>query len=307
MTRLSANLLLLLVGLTWGMGFVAQAAAMKDIGPFLFVALRFCIAAGAVLPFAIWEWRRAGAPKALWPGVWRGGLVMGALFFTGMIFQQVGLLTTSVTNAGMLTGLYVVLVPLIAFVAMREAQPVIVWTCAAMAFAGVWLLGGGTLGGFATGDFLMLICAFFWALHVLAVGRIVRNVHLPVTLAVLQFAVTGFCGLVGFAVVRALDWSLEPALSAQKLVAAAPEVLYAALVAGAFAFTLQVIAQRYARPADAAILLSSEALFAAIGGALLMGERLLATGYVGCALLFVAIVIVSVAAAKRDAESAGPS
>lgn len=300
MTRLSANLLLLLVGLTWGLGFVAQATAMEHIGPFLFVALRFCIAAAVVVPFAWFEWRRRGDDAPQFTEALRGGCIMGALFFSGMIFQQVGLLTTSVTNAGMLTGLYVVLVPLIAFAVLREAQPGIVWTCAALAFAGVWLLGGGTLGGFALGDFLMLICALFWAMHVLAVGKIVREVNLPVVLATLQFAVTGLCGLIGFIIVRWIDWSLEPAVSTTAVLSAAPEILYAAIVAGGFAFTLQVIGQRYTRPADAAILLSSEALFAALGGAILLADRLSLTGYLGCAMLFAAIVIVSVNAAKRD-------
>ncbi len=223
------------------------------------------------------------------------------VFFTAMILQQIGLLATSVTNAGMLTGLYVVLVPIIAFLALKVAQPAIIWPCAALAFVGIWMLGGGGVDRFTWGDWIILVSAVFAALHVLAVDWSVRRHRRPYALALGQFAVAGVAGLAGLVVVRAIGWSYEPAVSLATLTAAAPELLYAALCwPGALAFTIMSVCQQYSAPATAAILLSSEALFAALGGAVLLGERLDLIGYAGCGLLFAAIVIVSVASARQE-------
>lgn len=304
MSRLTANCLLLLAGLVWGLGFVAQETAMDNVGPFQFIALRFCLAALVVWPFALRETKalqRVGQLIAFTPSQWRAIVVVGSVFFGGMAFQQVGLLGTSVTNAGMLTGLYVILVPIIAFTILRERQTLTIWAAAATAFAGVWFLGGGGIGKFTWGDVLMIFCALFWAIHVIIIGRAVGSMGRPVAIACIQFAVCGALGCLGFFIARLIDWSLEPVYSHADLIAAAPEILYAAIIAGGFAFTLQAIGQRYTRAADAAVLLSSESLFAALGGAVILGERLDLYGYLGCALLLAAIVVVSVVAARAEA------
>ena len=299
MPRPVANLLMLFAGLLWGGGFIAQETAMRDIGPFTFVGVRFVIAALAVLPLVLLLERRSTQPAL---SARDAGTIIftGLIFFTAMILQQIGLLATSVTNAGMLTGLYVVLVPIIAFVALKIAQPVIIWPCAALAFTGIWMLGGGGVDRFTWGDWIILVSAFFAALHVLAVDWSVRRHRRPYALALGQFVVVGVAGLAGLVVVRLIGWSYEPAISIATLTAAAPELLYAALLAGALAFTIMSVCQQYSAPATAAILLSSEALFAALGGAVLLGERLDVIGYAGCGLLFAAIVIVSVASARQE-------
>ena len=125
MTRIQANLLLLLAGAIWGMGFVAQSTAMEAIGPFLFTGLRFTLATLAILPFALREGRRAErtlTTKNRLAFVWVGLMLFGAI-----IFQQIGLLTTTVTNSGFLTGLYVVLTPLFAVILFRHWPHPIVW------------------------------------------------------------------------------------------------------------------------------------------------------------------------------------
>lgn len=298
MPRPIANILMLFAGLVWGGGFIAQETAMEDIGPFLFLVTRFLLAMLAVLPLAIAEMRRN--ERAMDAQDWFSMLVVGVMFFAGMALQQVGLLATTVTNAGVLTGLYVVLVPLIAFVALRMKQSWIIWPCAGLAFAGVWLLGGGGLNAFNWGDWLVLVGAVFAALHVLAIDWSVRRHKQPITLAAVQFATCGVGGLAGFAIAQWVGWNYEPSFAWPTLMNAAPEILYAALVAGALAFTIMTVCQQYTAPATAAILLSSESLFAALGGALLLGERLPLLGYIGCGLLFASIVIVSIASAKAE-------
>lgn len=304
MSRTTANLLLLFAGLLWGGGFIAQQTAMDSIGPFLFIALRFAIAATAILPLAIWEARRAQPNENGTNGLVRKDLVgivwTSLIFFVAMSMQQVGLLATTVTNAGMLTGLYVVMVPIIVFVFLSERPPALIWPCAAAATFGIWLLGGGGFDRFTWGDVVVLIGAVFAAMHVIAVGRVASRSGRPIAIAVSQFAIGAVIATAVFGLTRWFDWSLEPPVTSATIFQALPEILYAALVAGAAAFTLMAVCQQFTPSPDAAILLSSEALFAALGGALFLGERLDMVGYIGCAILFGAIVLVSFASAKAE-------
>lgn len=298
MSRTSANFLLLLAGLTWGMGFIAQQSAMSDIGPMLFVGLRFCLAALAVLPFALYEHRKClqvGERLELKARDVGSVVLIGLAFFMGMALQQIALLYTSVTNAGFLTSLYVVMVPFISLVFLRERQHWAVWPCAFACVLGIYLLGGG-LEGLNGGDTLTILCAVFWAIQVTLLGKTVQRIGRPVAITTVQFALCGLLGLIGHEAFTLLPGTaqIEPAFRPAALMPALPEIIYAALVAGAFAFTLQAIGQRYTKASDAAILLSSESMFAALFGALLLSERLTADGYLGCAILFAAIVAVQI-------------
>lgn len=299
MSRSLANTLLLLAGLVWGMGFVAQQSAMNSVGPMLFIGLRFVLAALVVSPFAFLEKqadRQAGRPVRFSPAQCARVLLVGIVFFTAMSLQQVGLLATSVTNAGFLTGLYVVIVPILVLLVLRERQHWIVWPAALASVLGIYLLGGEGLSGLTWGDGLVVACAFFWAIQVTLIGKTVQQLGRPIQIATVQFAVCGILGLVGHVVVMWLPHtqSLEPGFALEAIREAALEIFYAAVFAGGLAFSLQAIGQRYTREADAAILLSSEALFAGLFGAWLLKERLGPIGYVGCAIIFAAIVAVQV-------------
>ncbi len=302
MSRRSANLLLLVAGLVWGLGFVAQETAMEDIGPFTFMTLRFALASLALVPFVLIEHRRtANSGKnvlAISPGDWLAISIVGLMFFLAMAFQQIGMLGTTVSNAGVLTGLYVVLTPMLAFFALGQRQPKLVWPAAVLAFFGIWLLGGGGLDQLTWGDWFVIFGAIFAGLHVLAMGHVVTGLRRPAAIASAQFAVAGVLSALGFISARLMQWQYEPLVSVQTMLSAAPEILYAALFAGALAFLLMAICQQYTRAADAAVLMSSEALFAIAAGAVLLGERLTWIGYSGGILLFLAITITSLSAAK---------
>ncbi|WP_295813217.1 DMT family transporter [uncultured Nitratireductor sp.] len=292
MTRVQANLLLLLAGAMWGMGFVAQSTAMDAIGPFLFIGLRFAIACLSVLPFAFWEARRS--PASLSTVDKRNFVVIGLLLFTGMAAQQVGLLTTSVTNSGFLTGLYVVMVPLLAVLLFRQWPHRVVWPAALSALAGIWLLSGAGSVALRTGDWLTIICALFWAVQVIMIGRSASHTGRPITLSVTQFGVTA-------AIALAIAGLIEPVdLAAIRI--ALPEILYAGIFSGGIAFTLQVIGQRYTTAPQAAIFLSTEAVFAALFGAIFLGERLPPLGLAGCGLIFAAILAVEIVPALRNRQ-----
>jgi drug/metabolite transporter (DMT)-like permease len=282
MRRHHANLLLLAAGAIWGMGFVAQSTAMQAIGPFLFVGLRFLIAAVVTLPFAMLEARRAATPVA--GGAWFGFLWVGLSLFGGIILQQIGLLTTSVTNSGFLTGLYVVFVPILLVLVLRRRPHPVVWPASALAFAGLFMLSGGAIVSMRTGDLLTILAALFWAVQVILIGRYAAETGRPLLLSVVQFAICAALGL-GFAML------LEP-VELASIRSALPEILYAGAIASGLAFSLQAVGQRYTSPALAAILLSTEALFAAFFGALFLGERIGGIGYLGGVLIFIAIVAV---------------
>ena len=300
MTRIQANLLLLLAAAIWGGGFVAQSTAMKAIGPFWFIGLRFVIAAVAVLPFMLFEARKARVKTP--PRHLKLYLLTGLALFGGAATQQIGLQTTTVTNSSFITGLYVVIVPLIAVVFLRRSPHWIIWPGAIMAVSGIYMLSGGQLSALTTGDLLTVVCAVFWAGQITLAGITVSETGRPLTLSTAQFAVTGACALVVAIVAEPISWAA--------VWAAAPEILYVGIFSSGVAFSLQVIGQRYTTSSQAAIFLSSEALFGASLGALLLGETMPPLGYAGCALMFTAMLLVEVVpeiTRRRASERLKPS
>lgn len=281
MSRMTANLLLLIAAIVWGAAFVAQSTAMDAIGPLSFTGIRFLLAAAVVAPFALWEFRRSDNPIPAKGHM--AGIFVGVIFFIAIVTQQYGFLTTSVTNAGFLTALYVVLTPILGLLLFRQAPNPIIWIIVAVSLTGTYLLAGG-IEGLVFGDILMIISAHFWALQVLFIGRLVTHYGNPITVAFVQFLTTGLMGIcAGFA--------LEP-LSWSHVMGAWTELLYTGILSGGLAFTLQSIAQRHTPAADTAILLSTESLFAALFGALLLGETLTGSRWIGCILIFSSILLV---------------
>ena len=294
MTRIRANLLLLAAGAIWGMGFIAQSTAMESVGPWIFIGLRFVIATLAMLPLAFHEARRA--PTPLTRADRQSFIITGLFFFAGMGAQQLGLQTTSVTNSGFLTGLYVVFTPLLGIALFRQWPHPVIWPAALLALGGIFLLSGGALEKLTPGDWLTILCAVFWAMQVTLTGRYAARSGRPVALAVTQFALTGVLGLAFAGALEEFYWP--------GVVLAAPEILYAGIVSGGIAFTIQAVAQRYTTSAQAAIFLSSEAVFASLFGILLLGESLPAIGYTGCALMLAAMLMVEVVPALRPRKAA---
>lgn len=284
MTRIQANLVLLLTAAIWGAAFVSQNLAMQSIGPYWFVALRFLIGFAVVLPFAIRENGKAPAPLT------RRDLaafcVIGVALLGGAVTQQVGMLTTTVTNASFLTGLYVIIVPMLSVIFLRRIPHWIIWPAALMALAGIYYLSGGQLSSLKVGDFWVIACAFFFGTQVLLVGVFVSNSARPLTLSAVQFLVCGLGAIVIATLAEPISW--------RGIIDAAPEILYAGVISSGVAYTLQVVGQRWTTAPQAAIFLASESLFGALFGALLLGERITYVGYVGCALIFVSMILVEI-------------
>ena len=283
MSRTRANFLLILTAIIWGSAFVAQSHGMAHVGPMTFTGVRFLIGALIVAPLMWLEWRglkRDAKPLQRMDGVKVAGL--GGLLLLGAAMQQIGIVSTTVTNAGFLTALYVPLVPVFGWLLWRHLPHWSVWPGALACFGGAFLLSGAQNLSIGTGDLWVIASTIPWALHVLMVGRVAHRMSAPFLVAGGQFVVCG---------VLALIWALafEP-ISWVGLEAATWSLLYTGVFSVGIAFTAQVVAQRYAQAADAAIVLSSETLFAALFGFLLMGDRLSAAGIVGCALIFTSMV-----------------
>jgi drug/metabolite transporter (DMT)-like permease len=264
MSRLSADGLLLFTAFLWGVTFVAQKYATATMPALAFVAARFAVSAAALAPFALWEFRRK--PHAPSRDEWRLALVIGLALFFGTTLQQAGIETTSATNAGFLTACYVVLTPFVVW-ALTGARPRgIIVGAGFISLVGAWLLAsGGALGPPNIGDALVLLADFAWA-TVIALT--------PIFLA--RSVCAGLAGLCS-----ALVESMPPGA----LVATAPTILFAGIVSGAIAYTIQIFAQAHTPPAEAALILALEGVFAALAGALLLSERLTAIGAFGCVLI----------------------
>jgi drug/metabolite transporter (DMT)-like permease len=284
MSRLKADLLILIAAAIWGLAFVFQKTAMGAVGPYTFIAARAVVAAIVLAPLAWFEANRAteAAPADFYRVVLWGGVA----FFLGAAFQQVGLLTATVTNTGFLTALYVVIVPFLIWVSARQAPSTIVWIAAGLSFVGIWLLGGANLAAFNFGDGMVAICAVFWAVHVVVTGAAGRHAR-PVTFTCLQFCVVAAIALVA-------AFTLET-VTVAGLKAAWFEIAYVGVLSSAVTFTLVSIALRHAPASEAAILMSSENLIAALAAAVLLGERLGLINWSGAALIVAAGLLIQLA------------
>lgn len=282
LNRTSATLILIFATMLWGFAFIAQKNAMAYMEPLSFIGVRYVLGGLVVLPLAIREYRLSDI--TLTARQWWLIIFLSLNFLAGSYLQQAGLLVTTVTNGGFLTGFYVFFVPLILLFIFRVKPHFIVWICAPLALVGLFLLNGATLDRINSGDMLIIFSAVFWALHVLLVSYVSRETKLPIFISSVSFLIAGALASGG---ALAFETPTITAISAGWI-----EIVYAGIFSTAIAFTLQAVGQVHVPPANAAIILSGEALFAALGGAVLLGERLNMMGYFGAAVIFSAIVLV---------------
>lgn len=283
MTRIQANLLLTLVAVIWGSAFVAQSHAMQVMGPMMFTGIRFLIGALVVLPLIVRE-RRAPGARPLTASDGRKIVGLGLLLTIGAALQQIGIQYTSVTNAGFLTALYVPLVPLLGWLLLRHWPHWSVWPGALACLVGAFLLSGAHELQIGLGDAWVMASALPWAVHVLLIGVVADRMNAPYTVAGGQFLLCGLLGLAGGLLFEPVSW--------EAIESAAIPLLYTGVLSVGVAFTAQVVAQRYAHAADAAIILSSETLFTAGFGYVLMDDRLSPAGLLGCGLILGAMLLI---------------
>lgn len=296
MPRPLAVAMLLLCTMLWGFAFIAQKSAMDSMGPLSFASVRYLLGGIVILPLALWELRRKLAGCRFTREQLFLVVALSLVFLGGSWLQQAGLATTTATNGGFLTSLYVLFVPLIAFLAVRARPHPVIYLGVPMALVGIYYLNGGGLDQFNAGDLLVIGSAVFWGGHVLLLGLVARATGLPIFVSAVQFLVAGALAL-------GLAFGLETP-TVEGISAGWVEILYAGVLSTSVAFTLQAIGQQYVPAANAAIILSAESLFAALGGAIVLGERLPVVGYAGAALIFLAILLVEAVPALRQRRAA---
>jgi drug/metabolite transporter (DMT)-like permease len=277
--RRLAELALIGIASVWGLTFVMVQDAIALLPTMAFLAYRFIPAA---LIVAIIFHRQL---RALPARGWRAGLVMGVFLTGGYIFQTLGLEETSASNAGFITGLFVVLTPVLGAVFLRHKIPAVAWVAAGVSMLGLWLLSGAGGDFDLRGDGLVFLCAISLAAHILATANAVERFDVGALLAV-QLGVVGFTCLV----VAVIAGQLEPPEGGTVWSA----LIVTSLVASALGFFVQSFAQQHAPPARTALILASEPAFAGLFGWLLNDERLTVTGWLGAFLIMTAIVAVEV-------------
>lgn len=280
---LRAELLLLIAAIIWGSAFVAQRMGMAHVGPFTYNGVRFLLGALSLLPLLLLSRKRSVTSNLTnHRAIVGGSLLAGLLLFVGASLQQVGIVYTTAGKAGFITGLYVVIVPLLGLL-WGQHTPRNTWIGAGLAMIGLYFLTVTEAFTLAQGDGLVLIGALFWAGHVLVIGWLSGRYIEPVLLACLQFIV---CGVLSLAVALLL----EP-MSWAGLMDTAWPILYGGLLSVGVAYTLQVVAQRDAPPAHAAIILSLETVFAVLAGWLVLQESLSGRALLGCGLMFAGMLL----------------
>ncbi len=279
---MKADLLLLLTAAIWGFAFVAQRVGMEHMGPFTFNAVRFSLGAVSLIPLMVWRQRPSRLSGKLKTGafIWPS-LLTGLVLFMGASLQQVGLVGTTAGKAGFITGLYVILVPIFGLLwGKRTSSANLIG--AVMAVIGLYLLSVKRGWEMAPYDAVVLAGAFVWAGHVHLIDRFSDDVG-PVRLSMIQFAV---CGLLSGLTALIFE---EPNIEA--LQDGFWALFYGAFLSVGLAYTLQVVAQRTADPSHAAIILSLEGVFAALGGWMLLQESLSLRGLVGAGLMLGGMLI----------------
>jgi drug/metabolite transporter (DMT)-like permease len=273
--RLKADLTLLLAALVWGLGFIAQRNAAIEVGALLFNAARWTLGGLVMLPFIRFKLQ---LDRKTLPWMAAGGFIL----FAASGLQQTGLKFTTAGNAGFITGTYVVIIPILLTIFWKERSNWSIWLAACMTTIGIYMLGSGGVLRFNWGDGIVLIGAVLWALHVIVTGMGVK--HVPV----LGFVTGQFliCGMLNMVFGLIFQRESLPALLPTWI-----SILYLALISTGIGFTLQAYGQRHAPPADAAIILSLEAVFAALFGWLFLSEKLTLVQGAGCLLIMGAILI----------------
>jgi drug/metabolite transporter (DMT)-like permease len=278
-----AMLMLWLTAAIWGFAFVAQRAGMQYIGPFTYNGIRFALGSLSLLPL-IWIRHRKGNNQmaASRKSLIKGGALAGVVLFAGASLQQAGMIWTTAGKAGFITGLYVILVPLLGFF-MGQVISRNIWAGAILAVSGLFLLTINEQLTIEKGDLLVLLSAFFWAIHVQLINRLVKTID-PMPLSAIQFGICAFLSLI--------TAFLFETIEIKGIIDATFPLLYGGLISVGIAYTLQVFAQRHVHPALASIVLSFETVFAVIGGWIILHETLSVRGIVGCLLMMAGIVIV---------------
>ncbi len=286
--ELVSSFLLLITAAIWGFAFVAQRVGMQYVGAFTYNGVRFALGSLSLIPVIKWldlkksnQKKREDASRDSLKHIIQYGMIAGSVLFIAATLQQVGLMYTTAGKAGFITSLYIVIVPIMGYF-IKQKSTANIWVGAIVAAIGLYFLSINEDLTIEFGDFLQLVGAFFWAAHILLIGFFVSRVD-ALKLSSMQFAACSVLSIIAAFIFEEIQIA--------GIIQALVPILYGGLMSVGIAYTLQVVAQRYAKPSHAAIALSMEAVFAALGGMWLLSESLPLRGIFGCGLMLVGMLI----------------
>jgi len=287
--------ILLLTAAIWGFAFVAQRIGMDFLGAFTFNGIRFAMGSISLLPVIYFFNKKSKVENSAErvdadiKTTIKAGMIAGIVLYIAASLQQVGLIYTTAAKAGFITSLYIVLVPILGIFLKQKTRST-TWIGAVTAAVGLYFLSINENLTIEFGDLLQIIGAFFWAAHIQLIDKFVKNID-AIKLSSVQFATCSVLSLITAFIFEEVNMS--------GIIDAIVPLLYGGIMSAGVAYTLQAVGQRNAKPSHAAIALSMEAVFAAIGGILLLKETLPLRGYFGCALMLAGMLISQTENIKR--------
>ena len=284
MTKSFSLICALITTFIWGTAFIAQDTGMDNIGPLTFNAARFFVGFFTILPFAlIFERKKIFTEIELnRKKFFKYLFIMGISLFLGTSLQQAALQYTNVANAAFFTVFYVPLVPILLFFIYSQKVHWSIWPSIGLCIYGVYLLSNFSDSEIMKGDALVILCSIFWALHIIFAGKFMETFDIPIFYAALQ-------GLL-VAVLSVISAYIFEDIIISNILLESYSIIYAGVLSGGIAFTLQMFAQKNIEEAPAAIIYSLEGVFAAIAAWIILGQILNINNIVGCFLILIAVI-----------------
>lgn len=290
-------MLLLLTSAIWGFAFVAQRVGSQYVGAFTFNGIRFALGSISLIPLILYfDKKRSidnsnnGTIEVSTKKIILPGILAGILIYMGSTLQQSGLTYTTAGKAGFITGLYMVIVPIIGILLKQRIEKKS-WLGIVFALTGLYLLSINENFNISYGDLLEVIGSVFWAIHILTIDHFSKKMD-SLKLSCIQFATCSLLSLISALIfdnitISGISQALIP-------------ILYGGLLSVGIAYTLQVVAQRHAKPSHAGIILSMESVFGAIGGAIILRESMSSRGYIGCILILSGILVSQIKFSRKQ-------
>lgn len=299
--EVKSSLLLLLAAAIWGFAFVAQRIGSKYVGSFMFNGVRFALGSLSLVPLLLVSINKdkskaLSKEETITTSPWKPGVILGCVIFLAASLQQIGLVETSAGKAAFITGFYIVLVPVFGIFLKHNIHKA-TWIGVILAIIGLYFLSVTEGFTVAISDIYELIGAFLWAIHILLIDNFTKKVD-ALKLSFVQFLTCSILSLIA-----AFIFEKNTIIGLSQAVI---PILYGGICSVGIAYTLQVVGQKNAKPSHAAIVLSMESVFAAIGGLIILHENLGARGYIGCGLMFAGVILSQYGSFPKQ-EQASPS
>lgn len=291
--ELKSNIFLFLAATIWGFAFVAQRVGAKYLGAFTFNGVRFAIGSLSLIPLIIYFKRNKKETDIKKRNNWydlKAGAIAGCVLFLASSLQQIGIYETTAGKAAFITGLYIVLVPILG-IFLKQHTKMNTWIGAVLAVGGLYFLSVNESFSISRGDFLEIVGAIFWAIHILLIDNFAKKVD-AIKLSFIQFAT---CSILSISIAL-----ITENITIYGMTQAIIPLLYGGVCSVGIAYTLQAVGQKHAKPSHAAIILSLESVFACIGGILLLNEILSLRGFLGCALMLGGMLLSQIKVSRKN-------